>query len=361
MPIDSQPIELGILRASTPAEYLNLTDRLLVLMATLAPDYPSLNTNHFRASVDTWRSALRSDGADSSDVTLLLGRVVTGCESYFGRVRVFQGERESEFVEIVGVLRDVLGTLRGGADTFDKRFEQRALHLQRLSSIEDVRELRRAVVTEVDALRRLVADRNEQDQTAFRALSKRVETLEATLKEAQEEASVDGLTKVANRRTFDRVLARCVARAQRGDFRFVLALIDIDDFKKINDTHGHQVGDRVLVCMAQILKTFSRSNDFVARYGGEEFAMLLEQTTVAQARGRLTSVLQSASRSYEYHRDGTPEALRFTFSAGATEFEKGDMGEDIIRRADEALYSAKRKGKNRVEFSATTMLQRLLG
>lgn len=359
--MSSYPIELGLNRGVSPDAVLQLTDRLLVLMSTLAPDYPSLDSGHFRAAVDGWRNALRNQPLASPDVTTLLTRVVSGCETYFGRVRVFQGERESEFVEIVGVLRDVLGTLRGGADTFDQSFEQRAMHLERLSSIEDVRELRRAVATEVDGLRRLVADRKQQDQAAFRSLSKRVESLEASLKEAQEEASIDGLTKLANRRTFDRALARCVARAQRGDFRFVLALIDIDDFKKINDSHGHQVGDRVLVCMAQVLNTFVRSNDFVARYGGEEFAMILEQTTVAQARARLTSLLNCTSRAYEYERESTPVTLRFTFSIGATEFEKGDMGEDVIRRSDEALYSAKRKGKCRVEFAATTMLQRLLG
>ena len=340
-------------------DLISVPDRLLVLLSTLAPDYPSLDTGEFRSSLDGWRSSLAAE-TDSSHVVPLVTRVVAGCETYFQRVRAYEGEREAEFGEIVGVLREVLGTLRGDADAFDVRFEQSTSQLARLNDIEDIRELRRAVAGEVDALKRLVAERKEREEAAFSSLSRRVETLEASLKEAREEASTDGLTGLANRRTFDRALARCVARAQRGDFRFTLALVDIDDFKMINDQHGHPIGDRVLLCVAQLLAGSVRSNDLAARYGGEEFAILLEQTGVTQARARLTSLIQSVARMYEYDLDGERQTVRFTFSIGATEFSPGDAGEDVTRRADEALYQAKRKGKCRLEVSTRTLLARLL-
>lgn len=356
----TQPIELALNRSdSCGAALVGFTDRLLVLLSTMAPDYPSLDTTEFRTSVDRWRDSLRTE-VEPSRVVPLVTRVVSGCELYFQRVRAYEGEREAEFGEIVGVLRDVLGTLRGDADTFDTKFEQSTAQLARLSHIEDIRELRRAVASEVDALKRIVAERKEREEAAFFTLTRRVETLEANLRDAREEASKDGLTGLANRRTFDRAMARCLARAQRGDFKFTLALIDIDDFKAINDKHGHPVGDRVLVCVAQLLASFVRSNDLAARYGGEEFAILLEQTGVAQARARLNGLIDSVARRYEYERDGKPESVSFTFSIGATESAQGDTGEDVTRRADEALYLAKRKGKKRLEVSTKTLLKRLL-
>ena len=354
-------LELALNRTgSSDNSVLALTDRLLVLMSTLAPDYSVLDTKQFRTSVDRWRSELRSE-VDASGVIPLVTQVVRGCETFFRRVRVYEGEREAEFGEIVGVLRDVLGTLRGGADSFDERFEHSTSQFARLNDIEDIRELRRAVASEVDALKHLVAERKRGEEAAFSVLSQRVETLEANLKDAQEEASTDGLTGLANRRTFDRALARCVARAQRGDFRFTFAIADIDDFKQVNDQHGHQIGDRVLVCAAQLFAGFIRSNDLVARYGGEEFAILLEQTGVAEARPRLTGLINGVAKSYQYETEGVARSVAFTFSIGATEFVSGDTGEDIVRRADEALYLAKRRGKRRLEVSSTSLLKRLLG
>lgn len=356
----TQPIELSINRADASGIALvALTDRLLLLLSTMAPDYPSLDTAEFRGAVDGWRTSLIGE-VDSASVVPLVTSVVAGCETYFQRVRVYEGAREAEFGEIVGVLRHVLGTLRGDADAFDAKFERSTSQLARLDDIEDIRELRRAVAGEVDALKRLVAERKEREEAAFSTLSRRVETLETSLREAREEASTDGLTGLANRRTFDRALARCLARAQRGDFKFTLALVDLDDFKTINDVHGHPIGDRVLMCVAQLLAGSVRSNDLPARYGGEEFAILLEQTGVSQARARLTSLIQSVARTYQYEREGKTATVSFTFSIGATEFSPGDIGEDVTRRADEALYAAKRKGKCRLEVSTKPLLKRLL-
>ncbi len=134
---------------------------------------------------------------------------------------------------------------------------------------------------------------------------------------------------------------------EKGEAAFVLAIADIDDFKKINDTHGHPVGDRVLMGAAQMLAASVRPDDFVARYGGEEFAVLLSGMKVASAELRMTHLLKTiAAYRFEYENGCT---LQFTLSCGMAEFNAGDTVESLITRADEALYEAKRKGKNRVE------------
>ena len=127
-----------------------------------------------------------------------------------------------------------------------------------------------------------------------------------------------------------------------------LAMLDIDSFKRINDTHGHPTGDRVLLCAAMRLGKSLRQSDFIARYGGEEFAVLLNDATVDEVQPRPTQVVaEIGSRSFEYDAESGTRSLRFTLSCGATELATGDSDEDLLKRADDALYEAKRQGAAR--------------
>ena len=136
----------------------------------------------------------------------------------------------------------------------------------------------------------------------------------------------------------------------------MLALADIDNFKMINDAHGHPIGDRVLVGAAQILSGSLRPADFVARYGGEEFAILLSGMKLAGAEARIGDLLKTiAAHRFEYESG----SLQFTLSCGMAEFVKGDTADVLIARADDALYDAKRKGKNRVVTAKKSVLKSL--
>lgn len=161
-------------------------------------------------------------------------------------------------------------------------------------------------------------------------------------------ADRDGLTGLWNRDYFARHLAVEVERATRYGGQFVLAIADLDDFKRLNDTYGHLTGDRALQQVAYFLKRRFRRTDLVARYGGEEFVILLYQTTLAQARRVLIAACE------------TPPALRLpggdemtiplSFSMGAAEFPTHGWDTDsIFHAADQALYEAKHLGKRRIE------------
>jgi diguanylate cyclase (GGDEF)-like protein len=131
-------------------------------------------------------------------------------------------------------------------------------------------------------------------------------------------------------------------------------MLDLDDFKHINDIYGHQVGDRVLFCAAQWLSKCIRATDFLARYGGEEFVIMLTDVTLTQAERRFSELLSSMSACNYSFSDGKKECvIGFTASCGLAEFNLEESGEDLLRRADEALYSAKRTGKNRVVVAKT--------
>jgi diguanylate cyclase (GGDEF)-like protein/PAS domain S-box-containing protein len=168
-------------------------------------------------------------------------------------------------------------------------------------------------------------------------LEKRVQTLHM-------KATRDPLTKVANRAEFDRVHAEFVENHQGHGRPCALIMCDIDHFKNVNDTVGHQVGDEVLVCFVAILQRYCRQGDLVARYGGDEFVMLCADCDNAAVTHRAENIRHELEMTPHECLDNRP----FTASFGVTEIQDGDIPETMLRRADRALLRAKESGRNRV-------------
>jgi diguanylate cyclase (GGDEF)-like protein len=165
---------------------------------------------------------------------------------------------------------------------------------------------------------------------------------------------MDPLTNVPNRRTFERT---CREWLQPGRLGFVLAMADVDDFKRINDEHGHAAGDRLLVAVAETLGRSVRSDDLVARVGGDEFAILVGGLTLAQADRRLGAVgkmVQEACRLV------VPGGVVPSISIGLAECSAGDTLESLRQRADAALYEAKRNGKGRLVTRESPLIRDLM-
>ena len=154
-------------------------------------------------------------------------------------------------------------------------------------------------------------------------------------------AATDGLTAIANRRTFESTLEREIARAQRHAEPVSLVMVDIDHFKALNDSHGHQAGDDVLRNVAAALACECREFDLAARYGGEEFAIVLPGCTAEESlviAERFRRVVSAA-----------PTVVPITASAGvATYPDHAKDADELVRVADEALYESKRAGRDRV-------------
>jgi diguanylate cyclase len=165
----------------------------------------------------------------------------------------------------------------------------------------------------------------------------------AEIKAHESEARTDSLTGLANRRAFDDELKRRLAEWQRRGTPCTLVLLDIDFFKKFNDTHGHQVGDEVLRSVAKVLIAQSRNEDLPCRYGGEEFGVILP-TTAAVAACVVAERIRTAVESSQTICNGKP--LKVTCSLGVSDFGEDDDVAKLIRRADDALYASKKAGRN---------------
>lgn len=161
------------------------------------------------------------------------------------------------------------------------------------------------------------------------------------------QADRDGLTKIGNRRSFEVRLADEAARHGRYDQPLSLILVDLDHFKTVNDTHGHQAGDEVLRELAALLGEGLRSSDYPARYGGEEFAVILPHTSREQA-GLLAERLRQRVAERVFRAGASKAGLSLTLSAGVASMAAGATAQDLVLLADQALYLAKNGGRNRV-------------
>jgi diguanylate cyclase len=193
-----------------------------------------------------------------------------------------------------------------------------------------------------------IRQKQARDATHLDALAREVKSLQVDFAQAKQASRTDGLTGAYNRAAFDAHSAKLVERHAVTLAPFSLLLLDVDNFKQINDTYGHPVGDRVLVALVQQCKAMVRKDDFLARYGGEEFALLLPTASLRHALKKARTLCTTIAGMRYTIDEGQPhEQLTFTVSIGVSTCRSGDTVASLIARADKALYAAKRLGKNR--------------
>jgi diguanylate cyclase len=173
----------------------------------------------------------------------------------------------------------------------------------------------------------------------------RIRQLEAELVQVSEKVREDQLTGTLNRRGLDEVFEREIAIRQRNGRPLTIALLDIDNFKALNDTYGHQAGDEALRHLARLIRQTIRPTDSVARFGGEEFLIMLPDSSLEESAEVIKRLQRSLTKHFFLHDN---QKLLITFSAGVTSHAPNESQADVIARADKALYQAKAAGKNRV-------------
>ncbi|MTW11074.1 diguanylate cyclase [Pseudoduganella eburnea] len=245
------------------------------------------------------------------------------------------------FIDRLGVVATSTGDFHEKIGGYSEKI--RAAHdIGELNQIlDDVLKETRQVQSEALKARdnMMVARQEVQDAEA------RIHALEAKLQHLSELVREDQLTGSLNRRGLDDVFERETARADRRGTPLCIAVLDLDDFKKLNDTLGHIAGDNALKHLVKVVKETLRSMDVIARFGGEEFLILLPETTLEAAEATMTRLQRELTRHFFMHEH---EKVLITFSAGVALRRPHEPQADLVKRADEAMYKAKKSGKNRV-------------
>lgn len=212
-----------------------------------------------------------------------------------------------------------------------------------------------AQIGELKKLQRLTAEMIERTAIAeaqLKARGKAISQLKSRLAQSQKQALSDPLTNLPNRRAFETCLKTAMEGTGRCGSQLSVAFCDIDFFKRINDTHGHATGDRVINHIGQILRETASASVHVARHGGEEFVILFEKKTVSDAVEILEKVRRRLSAKPLIAKDTMQPIGDVTFSAGVAQLHHGESSTTFLARADQALYEAKNTGRDKVCVAA---------
>ncbi len=237
------------------------------------------------------------------------------------------------------------------ADTTSDYHNKIEVYADRISAANDISELE-SVIAEVMRETHNVQLNAQRSHDELRSAQEKVRQAEGRIRELERELEAtsdlvrhDQLTGVLNRRGLDDMFAKEMARTRRHDSSLCVGLLDIDNFKKLNDSLGHTAGDQALIHLATVCRQTLRPQDSIARYGGEEFIILLPDTNLTEATHALTRLQRELTKRFFLHDN---EKVLITFSAGVTEVLAEDDQTSVVNRADTAMYQAKQSGKNRV-------------
>lgn len=236
-------------------------------------------------------------------------------------------------------------------DTTSEYHDKIEICAKRIATANNITELS-TVIEEVMQETRIVQLNAQRSRDELRATQKKVTEAEQRITELQDELDKtsslvrqDQLTGALNRHGLEEAFEKECARTQRRRSALCVAVLDVDNFKRLNDSLGHDAGDAALIHLISVIKNTVRPADTVARFGGEEFVILLPDTDLDNATQALLRLQRELTKHYFMHDN---QKILITFSAGVTEYRSGEPQNAVVKRADEAMYEAKNTGKNKV-------------
>ncbi|MGE5471706.1 MAG: diguanylate cyclase [Bacteroidota bacterium] len=329
-------------------EQVEIRESLLKLLHLIIENIGELSLD------DNWLKG-QIDGLLAAVAPPLTLRHLDDMERRLRDVMVKQHEAKSRTIEVQEEMRHMLGafierlaTMNESSASFQNKIEESARQIEQVKRIEDLAPL----LNEVIASARAMAEESSTSREQLKSLQERVLATELELVQLHREldsasalARHDPLTDALNRKGLDEALAREIGGMVRKETPLSLCLLDIDNFKKLNDRLGHEAGDHALIHLANVARRCMRPSDTLARYGGEEFIIVMPDTRLDEGVEAMVRLQRELTKAFFL--SGKDKVL-ITFSAGVAQLAPDESGADAIKRADQAMYMAKRAGKNRV-------------
>jgi len=257
-------------------------------------------------------------------------------------------QAQEEMRQMLATFIERLASISVSTGAFHTQLETSARLIEQAHSIEEIA----PVLKEMVGATRTMAQDSQSTRDELQGMKQRAEATEAEIAKLHQEldrvsaqARHDPLTGALNRQGLDEAVKREVSKVKRHDSPLAVALLDIDNFKKLNDSLGHATGDAALTHLATVTREVMRPQDTLARYGGEEFVILMPDTQLSQGVEAMVRLQRELTKRFFL---AGAEKVLITFSAGVAQLGADETGPEAIKRADQAMYLAKRAGKNRV-------------
>ncbi|MFZ6849348.1 GGDEF domain-containing protein [Undibacterium sp. RuRC25W] len=257
-------------------------------------------------------------------------------------------ESKNSVKKMMTAFVDRLNTMVDTTDTYQHKMDSYATEISKANDVAQVGKLISGIINETRTVQFEAVKSRDIIVAAQKEVieaENKIKELETKLAHMSELVREDQLTGSLNRRGMDDIFEREADRADRRNSPLCVAMLDLDNFKRLNDTHGHAAGDEALVHLVRIVKQTLRSIDVIARFGGEEFVIIMPETEIEEAAQAMTRVQRELTKHFFTSDD---KRLFITFSAGVALRAPRETQEALIKRADHAMYTAKKAGKNRV-------------
>ncbi|MCD6293327.1 MAG: GGDEF domain-containing protein, partial [Deltaproteobacteria bacterium] len=328
--------------------YLDAIRALLLFIKDFSMDFEETGSDRFVKQIDDLSERFVREKKTKTVETIFESHKKS-IPAFIRGQKEYLNNREKELWDIIGLQRTAITTLGTENQVYNRKVYERSKELESITMLDDIKIMKKNLKKEVETIQTTVRKKEEQDKQQMGALARQISSLSIELRKVKTKAMTDGLTKAYNRGAFDAYIRKIVDRNTIKRTPFSLLMLDIDDFKKINDAYGHQIGDRVLVALVKKCTEFIRDEDFLARYGGEEFVIVLPGASLRNALKKAQRLRKAiAGTHYTTDKEKGKKGLSITVSIGASSFCKNDSVSTVIDRSDQALYQAKRTGKNRV-------------
>jgi len=310
-------------------------------------DLADIDADDYKKNIDEMVKSIVSNDSVGR-IERKLDRDYREIATFVTKKKRYFDDRESELKNLIELLGKGLSDLIGENREFGHKISQGNIRLEQIVNIDDIRRVKESLRVEIDQMRDVVREKQTRDEKLMNNLEKQVDVLRDDLERVHKVAITDPLTGANNRYSFDTHLHNCVERNLIEWKNFSILLCDLDNFKAINDTYGHPVGDAALTAFVTECQHFLREDDYIARYGGDEFIILLKNANLRNAVKKAGAICQMlASKQHYFRGQDVNTPIRMSVSIGVAEAHRRDTMQTLIERADAALYQAKQAGRGR--------------